>query len=122
MSITIEGIKFYSISETGKALHVTPPTVRAYIKKGRIKSQIIGRHIYITENNVKEFYNYINDMGTDKERYPELYKFAQELARDVIAKINERAPKIEPEAQYKQIHVLELLISELESIGQHYGY
>jgi hypothetical protein len=51
-------------------------------------------------------------MGTNKEKYPELYKFTQELARDVIAKINERAPKIKPDAQYKQKIVLELLISE----------
>jgi len=61
-------------------------------------------------------------MGTNKERYPELYKFAQELASDIITKINERAPKIKPDAQYKQKIVLELLITELESIGQHFGY
>ncbi len=61
-------------------------------------------------------------MGTDKERYPELYKFARELARDVIVKINEKAPDIESEAHYKQKLVLELLISELEDIVQHNGY
>ena len=39
MPIEIEGIKFYTIQETAKALHVTPQTIRAYIKKGKIKSQ-----------------------------------------------------------------------------------
>ena len=53
-------------------------------------------------------------MGTTKERCPELYKFAQELARDVIKRINERAPKIDSDASYKQKCVLELLIAELE--------
>jgi hypothetical protein len=61
-------------------------------------------------------------MGTDKERYPELYKFAQELARNVIVKINESAPEIESEAHYKQRLVLRFLISELESIVMQNGY
>jgi excisionase family DNA binding protein len=55
MSTIIEGIKFYTIPETAKALNVTPQTIRAYIKQGRIKSQRIGRPILITENNLKDF-------------------------------------------------------------------
>jgi excisionase family DNA binding protein len=51
----IEGIKFYTIPETAKALRVTPQTVRAWIKGGRIKSQRIGRPILITETNLREF-------------------------------------------------------------------
>jgi len=39
MSTIIEGIKFYTIPET--ALKVTPQTIRAYIKRGRLKSQMI---------------------------------------------------------------------------------
>ena len=57
MSTTIEGIKFYTIPETAKALRVTPQTVRAYIKQGKLRSQRIGRPILITENNLKEFLN-----------------------------------------------------------------
>ena len=56
MATVIEGIKFYTIPETAEALNVTPQTIRAYIKNGRIKSQRIGRPILITENNLKEFY------------------------------------------------------------------
>ena len=55
MATVIEGIKFYTIPETAEALNVTPQTIRAWIKKGRIKSQRIGRPILITENNLKEF-------------------------------------------------------------------
>jgi excisionase family DNA binding protein len=55
MATVIEGIKFYTIPETASALHVTPQTVRAWIKRGRIKSQRIGRPILITENNLMEF-------------------------------------------------------------------
>jgi excisionase family DNA binding protein len=55
MGTIIEGIKFYNVPETAKALRVTPQTIRAWIKQGRIKSQRIGRPILITENNLKEF-------------------------------------------------------------------
>ena len=55
MATEIEGIKFYTIPEVAEVLNVTPQTVRAYTKKGRLKSQRIGRPILITENNLKEF-------------------------------------------------------------------
>jgi len=55
MATVIEGIKFYTIPEAAKALNVTPQTIRAWIKKGRLKGQRIGRPILITENNLKEF-------------------------------------------------------------------
>ena len=55
MGPIIEGIKFYTIPETATALKVTPQTIRAYIKRGRLKSQRIGRPILITESNLKEF-------------------------------------------------------------------
>ena len=47
--------RFYTIPDTAKALQVTPQTIRAWIKQGKIKSQRIGRPILITENNLKEF-------------------------------------------------------------------
>lgn len=55
MATIIEGIKFYTIPETAQALRVTPQTIRAWIKQGRLKGQRIGRPILITENNLKEF-------------------------------------------------------------------
>lgn len=55
MPTEIEGIKFYTIPEVAEALRVTPQTVRNWIKGGRLKSQRIGKPIYITENNIKEF-------------------------------------------------------------------
>ena len=55
MATEIEGIKFYTIPEIAEALNVTPQTVRAYIKQGKLKGQRIGRPILITENNLKEF-------------------------------------------------------------------
>lgn len=55
MATVIEGIKFYTIPETAKALRVTPQTIRAYIKRGKLKGQRIGKPIVITETNLKKF-------------------------------------------------------------------
>jgi excisionase family DNA binding protein len=55
MATVIEGIKFYTIPEAAQALRVTPQTIRAWIKQGKLKGQRIGRPILITENNLKEF-------------------------------------------------------------------
>jgi excisionase family DNA binding protein len=55
MPTVIEGIKFYTIPETAEALQVTPQTIRAWIKQGRMKAQRIGRPILITDKNLREF-------------------------------------------------------------------
>lgn len=53
----IEGIKLFTVTETAETLGITPQTVRAYIKQGRLKGQRIGRPILITENSIKQFLN-----------------------------------------------------------------
>lgn len=55
MPTVIEGIKFYKVPEVASALLVSEQTVRTYIKEGKLKSQRIGRPIYVTEKNLKEF-------------------------------------------------------------------
>lgn len=55
MPTKIEGIQFYTIPEVAQALQVTPQTIRAYIKKGRLKSTRIGRPILVTEKNIRTF-------------------------------------------------------------------
>ncbi|MBU1822191.1 MAG: helix-turn-helix domain-containing protein [Bacteroidetes bacterium] len=55
MATVIEGLQFYTIPEVAEALNVTPQAVRAYIKRGKLKSQRIGRPILITEKNLREF-------------------------------------------------------------------
>lgn len=55
MPTVIEGITFYTIPEVAEILRVTTNTVRNWIAKGRMKSIRIGRPIYITDKEVKEF-------------------------------------------------------------------
>ncbi len=53
----IEGIKLFTVTEAADTLGITPQTVRAYIKQGKLKGQRIGRPILITENSIKQFLN-----------------------------------------------------------------
>jgi len=55
MPTEIEGIKFYRIPEVAEALGVTTETVRAWLKKGRLKGVRAGRPILITEKNLRDF-------------------------------------------------------------------
>lgn len=55
MPTVIKNITFYTIQETAEALKVTPQTIRAWIKQGRLKSIRIGKPIFVTEQDLKEF-------------------------------------------------------------------
>jgi excisionase family DNA binding protein len=55
MPTTIENIKFFTVTEAAELLKITPQTVRAYIKRGKLKGQRIGRPILITETALRNF-------------------------------------------------------------------
>lgn len=53
--LEIENTKFYTVIEAANMLNCTPQTVRTYIKRGKLKAQRIGRPVFISEINLKEF-------------------------------------------------------------------
>ena len=55
MPITVKNLKLYTIPETAKMLKVTPQTVRKYISENKLSAKKIGRPLYITEDNLREF-------------------------------------------------------------------
>jgi excisionase family DNA binding protein len=55
MPVEREGINLYTIPEIAQALRVTPQTIRAYVKQGKLKGEKVGRPILITEDNLREF-------------------------------------------------------------------
>ena len=55
MAKRIGDIVFFTIQEVALILGVTSQTVRAWIKKDRMRGQRIGRGILITEANLKDF-------------------------------------------------------------------
>lgn len=55
MPTVIEGIKLYTIPEVAIAFKVCPRTIRLWLKAGKLKGQRIGRPIFITEKNMRDF-------------------------------------------------------------------
>ena len=55
MPIKFSGSKLYSIKELEKILPITPLTIRAYIRKGKIKGRKIGVNWYVTKEDLEVF-------------------------------------------------------------------
>ena len=53
--LEIGDVKLYSVKDIAKAMEVEEQTVRRYIKRGFLQSKKIGRNIFITEAQLKEF-------------------------------------------------------------------
>jgi len=49
--------KMYDIIELSEMLHVTPLTIKRYLKNGRMQGVKIGRKWYVSENNLSDFLN-----------------------------------------------------------------
>ena len=54
----INRVKFYTVQETAGILKVTPQTIRAYIKRNKLKAQRIGRPLLITDKNLTKTLHY----------------------------------------------------------------
>lgn len=55
MPTEIQGIKFFTISEVAEALEITPQTVRAWVKRDKLKGEKVGAVILITEKSLIDF-------------------------------------------------------------------
>jgi len=49
--------KFYTVEDLIKILPLTETSIRAYLKKGRIKGVKIGNKYYIPKENIQKFLN-----------------------------------------------------------------
>ena len=47
--------KIYTVTEAREYLKVSDSTIRRYMRKGKLKSQKLGREYRITETAIKEF-------------------------------------------------------------------
>ncbi len=53
--LEIGGVKLYTVKDIAKAMEVEEQTVRRYIKRGFLQSRKIGRNIFITEQQLRDF-------------------------------------------------------------------
>lgn len=55
MPIQFKDKELYSVKELEKILPITPLTVRAYIRKGKIKGSKIGKNWYVRKEDLEAF-------------------------------------------------------------------
>jgi len=55
MSIKLDEKKLYSVEDLTKILPLTPFSIRAYFRKGRIKGHKIGKNWYVTKEILNAF-------------------------------------------------------------------
>ncbi|MBA7481960.1 hypothetical protein ES707_17440 [subsurface metagenome] len=55
MPIKFSGSELYSIKELEKILPITPLTIRAYIRKGKIRGRKIGVNWYVAKEDLEVF-------------------------------------------------------------------
>ncbi|RXG64282.1 DNA-binding protein [Candidatus Atribacteria bacterium 1244-E10-H5-B2] len=55
MPIEFNDKKLYSIRDLEKILPITPLTIRAYIRKGKIRGRKIGVNWYVAKEDLKIF-------------------------------------------------------------------
>ena len=55
MPIKFSDQELYSVKELEKILPITPLTVRAYIRKGKIKGSKIGKNWYVKKKDLEAF-------------------------------------------------------------------
>ena len=55
MPIKFSDKELYSVRELEKILPITPLTVRAYIRKGKIKGSKIGKSWYVSKQDLEAF-------------------------------------------------------------------
>ena len=55
MPIQFKDKELYSIKELEKILPITPLTIRAYIRKGKIKGSKIGKSWFVKKQDLESF-------------------------------------------------------------------
>lgn len=57
MPIKFKDSQLYSVKDLTKILPITPESIRAYLREGRIKGHKIGKNWYVTKENIEAFLN-----------------------------------------------------------------
>lgn len=55
--IKLETTTAYTVKEAAELIHLSPQTIKKYIREGKIKAQKVGVPYYVTEETLKAFLN-----------------------------------------------------------------
>lgn len=57
MAIKVGEMTLYTVEELAEKLDVGTPTIRRYLREGRLKGRKLAKRWYVSEENLKEYFN-----------------------------------------------------------------
>lgn len=56
MSIQVGDMKLYDVEEVAEMLDVGSPTIRRYLREGRLKGKKLAKRWYVSEEAIKDYF------------------------------------------------------------------
>lgn len=56
MSIQVGDMKLYAVEEVAEMLNVGEPTIRRYLRQGRLKGKKLAKRWYVSEEAIKDYF------------------------------------------------------------------
>ena len=56
MSIQVADMKLYDVEEVAEMLSVGEPTIRRYLREGKLKGKKLAKRWYVSEENLKDYF------------------------------------------------------------------
>lgn len=56
MSIQIGDMTLYDVEEVAEKLYVGTPTIRRYLREGKLKGKKLAKRWYVSEENLKDYF------------------------------------------------------------------
>jgi excisionase family DNA binding protein len=56
MSIQVGDMKLYDVEELAEMLDVGLPTIRRYLREGKLKGKKLAKRWYVSEENLKDYF------------------------------------------------------------------
>jgi len=56
MSIQVGDMKLYDVEELAEMLNVGTPTIRRYLREGKLRGKKMAKRWYVSEDSIKEYF------------------------------------------------------------------
>lgn len=63
----IGSLALYTVEELSETLEIQERTLREYLREGRLKGRKLARRWYVSEDNIRDYFNEGEPPGSDEE-------------------------------------------------------
>lgn len=85
----IGNLTLYSVDDLHKQLGLSKMTIRAYLRKGKIRARKLGVQWYVTEEALREYFNEPQSSNEPKRRNSNSYRYVVKGVNDLVSEQEE---------------------------------